>query len=171
MYLNAFADDEVQEIQRNDNSSCSDADSSDSLNPQRVQWKENYEQNYKKGELIGEGTYSNVFRYYGNDDFVAVKELSLKTMTKNDRKLFGSKLKLAKKIKLSDFLVPHLIKITDTECKVYMRELVEFESLYNLIHEYSKRFTEDEIQAIIQKVVKALNQLHEKGFTHGHLTL
>lgn len=171
MYINAFADDEVQEIQRTGNSSCSDADSSDSLNPQRVQWKEDYEQNYEKCERIGKGTYSNLFRYYGNDDYVAVKELRLKTMTKKDRKVFGSKLKLAKKIKLSDFLVPHLIKITDTECKVYMRELVEFESLYNLIHEYNKRFVEEEIQAIIQKVVKALNQLHEKGFTHGHLTL
>ena len=52
-----------------------------------------------------------------------------------------------------------------------MEELVDYVSIYDLIHEHNKIFVEDEIQEIIQKVVSALCLLHEKGITHGHLTL
>jgi len=128
---------------------------------------------YQLGDLIGEGTYSKVYRVLKRGSSLAY---AMKVINKNNKKFVSSGKLYEKELRVlqSCKLHPNVIKLHDILrsgshiCMVM--ELASGGDLLSRLNE-SGRFTEDQCARTVKMVLSGVSHLHQIGITHRDLKL
>ncbi|EGG21702.1 putative protein serine/threonine kinase [Cavenderia fasciculata] len=121
---------------------------------------------YNLGAVIGKGGFGTVFQGLDveNGDFVAVKQINLTKIPKDQLQGIMNEIDLLKNLNHAN-IVKYIRYVKTKECLYIVLEYVENGSLSSIIKKFGK-FPETLVSVYIRQVLEGLVYLHEQGVVH-----